>query len=51
MKNNKNSRRSMALSDKELAKKYDNGKYVDFDKALKTMAKTSSPSAANKNKK
>jgi hypothetical protein len=39
------------LSDKELIEKYDTGKHVDFDRALKKMAKTPSPTTLSKLKK
>ncbi len=36
------------LTDAQLVAKYDNGKPVQFDEALKKMAKGSSPTAKNK---
>ncbi len=38
------------LSDEELIKKYDTGEKVDFDKAVKKMAKTPSPTTLSKAK-
>jgi hypothetical protein len=39
------------LTDKELIEKYDTGKKVDFDKKLKQMSKTPSPTTLSKLKK
>lgn len=41
--------RPKGLSDKELIAKYDTGRKIDFDKALKRMAKT--PSSFHHSKK
>lgn len=48
---NKTHKKPKGLTDKELVKKYDTGKKVDFDKALKQMSKTPSPTTLSKQKK
>lgn len=51
MKNKKQHNKQKGLADQQLIKKYDTGKKVDFDKALKKMAKTPSPTTLSKQKK
>jgi len=51
MDKKKNNPKQKGLSDGELIKKYDTGKFVNFDKALKSMGKTPSPTTLSKGKK
>ncbi len=47
----KNHKKTNGLNDKELVKKYDTGKLVNFDRALKLMSKAPSPTTLSKQKK
>lgn len=47
----KESKIKKGLTDKQLVAKYDTGKNVDFDKAIKRMSKTPSQSSLSKQKK
>lgn len=49
--NSKPKKANTGLSDEELIKKYDTGKSVNFDTALKNMGKTPSPTTLSKQKK
>ena len=51
MKNKKGNSKQSGLSDSELVAKYNIGKPVNFDKALKRMSKTPSPTTLSKSKK
>lgn len=48
---NKKQPKAKGLTDKELVRKYDTGKQVNFDKALRSMAKSPSPTTLSKAKK
>lgn len=47
----KNNNKTSALTDKQLIEKYDTGKKIDFDSALKKMSKAPSPTTISKQKK
>jgi hypothetical protein len=47
----KNKIKQKGLTDKQLIAKYDTGKNVNFDRALKSIAKSPSPTTLSKGKK
>jgi hypothetical protein len=47
----KQHKKSKGLTDEQLVKKYDTGGKVNFDRALKQMAKSPSPTTLSKGKK
>jgi hypothetical protein len=50
MSQRKKSNNKIGLSDENLIKKYETGKSIDFDKALKQMGKAPSPTTISKQK-
>jgi hypothetical protein len=51
MRDKKKNTKPKGLTDQELVKKYDTGKKGDFDRALKIMSKSPSPTETAKGRK